>query len=141
MKPIIIKSIEHKEQRYDTVGDWFTTTIPPEFDGILKGIVNVVRVSKMSDERYELLVAIHELVEKVLCDNAGITEQQVDEFDMKFEELRGHEPFGYTIFKEPGDDPRAPYHRQHKIADVIERLLAIELGVNWETYNDEVNSL
>jgi hypothetical protein len=34
----------------------------------------------------------------------------------------------------PGDDPKAPYHREHRFATRIERLLARELRVNWATY-------
>jgi hypothetical protein len=41
---------------------------------------------------------------------------------------------------EPGDDPRAPYHKQHVFAENIERLLAAELGVDWSAYDKEVSS-
>jgi DNA polymerase elongation subunit (family B) len=41
---------------------------------------------------------------------------------------------------EPGDDPKAPYYRQHQIATAVERLLAVELGVDWGAYDREVSS-
>jgi hypothetical protein len=41
---------------------------------------------------------------------------------------------------EPGDDAKAPYHREHVFATKIERLLAVELGVNWRDYDREVSS-
>ena len=47
---IRIKSISHKSQRYETVGDYFTDKKGKE----------QIRVSRMSDPRYELLVAVHE---------------------------------------------------------------------------------
>jgi hypothetical protein len=42
--------------------------------------------------------------------------------------------------EKPGDDPRAPYHKQHVFAENIERLLAAELGVDWSAYDKEVSS-
>lgn len=125
MKPIHIRAIPHQDHRKeagDTVGDWYT-----------KFGSNVIEVSEMSDWRYEILVSIHELVEKVLCDHAGITEKQVDEFDFNWKE--------HDNIEEAGNDSRAPYHKQHKIANVIERLLAIELEVNWNEYEKEIMSL
>lgn len=139
MKSILIESIEHKDQRYETVGDWYDKEI-----GIMGNSsvpTTIIRVSKMSDINYEILVAIHELVEKVLCDKSGITQQQVDEFDIQYNYDYKSSDIDKDMDLEPGNDPRAPYHRQHKIADIIERLMAIELGVDWEKYNNEVNSL
>jgi hypothetical protein len=150
MKQIWISSIPYEKQRYRTVGDWYESSNP------ILGKFTRIDVSEMSDERYEILVAIHELVEKVLCDKTGITEKQVDDFDMsqhEYENIRLTFPEDFSDkcrycdkkesehFDEPGNDPRAPYHKQHKIAEIIERLLAIELDVNWEEYEKEINSL
>ena len=117
---INIKVIEHKKHRYPTVGDWFY-----DKNGGLQ-----IRVSKMSDPRYEQLVAFHELFEAMLCDAQGIDEQAVTDFDVAF-----------TGQGEPGDDPRAPYHVQHCKATAMERLLAAELGVDWNEYGQEVSLL
>ncbi len=59
----------------------------------------------------------------LLCMERGISFKAIDRFDMQF---KGE--------GEPGDDPRAPYYRQHQVASGIERLLAAELGVDWVTY-------
>jgi len=122
---IVIETIPHREHRPeagDTVGDWY------ERDGVLN-----IKVSKLSCDDYEFLVAVHELVERFLCNHAGISEEQVDKFDKNWEEHEGIE--------EAGDDSKAPYHHQHIIAGVVERLVAEELGVNWNDYSDEVISL
>ena len=42
---------------------------------------------------------------------------------------------------EPGDDPRAPYHREHEFAGCVERLLAHELGIDWNDYEDALDAL
>jgi len=123
---IDIQTIPHSDQRYPTVGDWYYGD-----DGTW-----CFRISKMSDWRYEILVAIHELVECVLCRHAGISQYEVDEFDKAFEAAR---PEGN--FDEPGDDPRAPYRIPHCIATGVERIVASFLGVSWKAYDAEVNSL
>jgi hypothetical protein len=125
MKTIRIRSIPHESHRLeagDTVGDWY--------EDVAKVIH--IEVSEMSDTRYELLVAIHELIEKVLCDDAAIDEKEVDKFDSNWKEHDG--------IDEAGNDPDAPYHYQHKMADVVERLVALGLNVDWNKYNDEVMS-
>ena len=43
--------------------------------------------------------------------------------------------------EEPGDDPRAPYHREHVYATNVERMLAYEMGVNWDEYGERLDEL
>lgn len=126
---ITIKIIPHKEHRYETVGDWWWTK-----DGDLE-----IRVSKMSDWRYEVCVAIHELVEVVLCKQAGVSQESVDEFDIEYEKQRAKSLSLDT--SEPGDSRFAPYRFQHCIATGVERVVAAVLGVNWSDYETEINSL
>jgi hypothetical protein len=122
---ICIKTIPHKEHRYETVGDWF-----------YEGETLNIRVSKMSDWRYEFLVALHELVEVFLCRYSGVGQKQVDRFDIAYEKKRkaGDE-------SEPGDSPKAPYRTQHCIATGVERIVAAFLGVVWADYDKEIQSL
>lgn len=126
---ITIETIEHSQQPYPTVGDWRFKD-----DGSLS-----IKVSKMSDWRHEMLVAIHELVESALCEQAGITTEAVDAFDIEYEKRRSKALV--LSLREPGDDPSAPYFRQHFIATNIERQMADAFGVNWTEYEKEVNSL
>jgi len=121
---IVVETIPHKSQRYPTVGDW---QVKP--DGLH------ITVSKMNDQRYEFLIAMHETIEAYLAIHAGVSPEGVDRFDKAYEARRkaGDD-------SEPGDDPRAPYHREHVFATKIERLLAVELGVNWRDYDREVSS-
>lgn len=120
------KTIPHAEQRYPTVGDW---SVAP--DG-----TRTFSVSDMGNKDFEFLVLIHEMIEQHLCEKRGISADRVDEFDTIYEKTR---PDGDT--SEPGDDPLAPYYREHQMATAIERLLAVELQVDWNEYNDKVNSL
>ena len=122
---IIIETIPHKRQRYETCGDWY----------FRKGVLHI-KVSKMSDWRREMLVAVHELVEVLLCKDRGITTAEVDAFDKAFEKARapGNED-------EPGDDPKAPYRKEHFFATNIEALMSAEYGINWQEYEKKINAL
>ncbi len=113
----IISTVNAKDQRYPTVGDWQFSP------NLLK-----INVSDLGDWRYEFLIGLHEFVEAMLCKRWRVRQQDVDDFDMKHPDISG----------EPGDDPRAPYYKQHQIATAVERLVAAELGVNWNAYEDEV---
>jgi hypothetical protein len=116
---ISIQSIPEEQHRYPTTGDWWF-----EPDGRLR-----IAVTEWGNPDHEFLIAFHELVEVWLCRRRGITTEAVDAFDMAYERNRRE---GDT--SEPGDDPRAPYYREHQFASGMERLMAAELGVNWQEY-------
>ena len=123
----IVSEVPHRTQRYETVGDW------------IPGKPVAVRVSKMKDERYVFLVALHELIECELCRMKGISDGRVVEFDKKFERERSmglHEKW-----EEPGDDSRAPYRREHQFATMVERMVAQKLAVRWPDYEKTVTAL
>jgi hypothetical protein len=96
----------------------------------------IIYVSNLDNWKLELCVAVHELIEAMLCRNLGITDESVTEFDEEFESKRAE---GNT--DEPGDDPHAPYRKQHFFATSIERLLAAELGIDWKKYEEAINNL
>lgn len=123
---ITIEVIPHEHQRYPTVGDW-------EFDpdGNLS-----IKVSRMDNWKYESLVALHELVEVLKCKSDGVSQKDVDAFDMQFEKDRAEDDDS-----EPGDSPLSPYKKQHCLATGIERIMAAELGVDWKTYDDAVMAM
>lgn len=115
-----LKTIPHTKQRYDTCGDY--TQSP---DGKIH-----FRVSELANWRKEACVFIHEFVEKMLCRSAGISDKEIDDFDI-----------GYKGDSEPGNDAFAPYHNQHVIAEQFERLLASQLGIDWNEYCDQIDAL
>lgn len=117
---IIIETIPHKDQRYPTVGDW-------QF----LGDELLIRVSEMGDWKKEALVGIHELVEALLCKSRGITQEEVDKFDMAYK--------GADM--DPGNDPYAPYNEQHFIASTFEESLQEDLSVDEEDYENAIDKL
>ena len=123
IREVNIKVIPHKKQRYETVGDWqvFGQTL-------------CIAVSDMMNWKMEMLVAIHELIEALLCEDRGITTKMVDDFDFKYEKerLRGK----HKEADEPGDDDKYPCRKEHQIASIVERLLCEEFKLNWKKYDE-----
>ena len=136
---IDFRVIAHKRQRYETCGDYFT-----------EGGTTHFRVSRMKDRRYCLLVFAHELIEYLLCRAAGVRMREIDRFDIAYEKARAAErdgdeslvaPCGCRHREEPGDDPHAPYHKQHQVATTCEKLIAEALEMDWEAYGRAVEKL
>lgn len=120
---IVIKVIPYKEQRYPTCGDWWRD----ENNNIQ------IRVNDMGDIRKESMVAIHELVEMLLCEQRDITEKDVSDFDKQYEANRKE-----GDDSEPGDNINAPYKKEHRFSENIERQICHEFGYDWNEYNESV---
>jgi len=123
----VISQVPHGKQRYETVGDW------------IPGRPAEIRVSKMKDQRYVFLVALHELIEYELCKKNGISDNEVVAFDVNFEAERRNNL--HPVEAEPGNDPRAPYRDEHDFATMIEMMVAQKLGVKWSAYEKALVSL
>lgn len=117
---IRVETVKHQQQRYETCGDWLF-----DKDGNL-----VIYVSELGDWRYEAMLAVHELVEAILCKDRNIPEEDVNGFDV-----------GHPELEDPGLDERAPYHKEHMIADSIERALCQHLGLSWNAYEKSMEKL
>lgn len=119
---ITIEVINHQDQRYNTCGDW-------QFDE--EGNLTI-RVSNMPKTGWKgsAAIAIHELVEALLCRDRGITTEDVDKFDL------GFDPNKHDY--EPGDDTSCPCKREHCTATGIERILINEFRLDWLPYEDEL---
>ena len=127
-KPMFsVVQVPHRKQRYETVGDW------------IPGRPAEIRVSKMKDERYAFLVALHEMIEYELCKMNGVTDAEVVAFDVGFENERRQNL--HSADAEPGNDPRAPYRSEHEFATMVEMLVAQKLGVSWSDYETTILSL
>lgn len=122
MLNIEIKTIPGSHHRYDTLGDYWEDE---------KGKIHI-RVTNLKSEDSEFLVALHELVEMYITKKRGISEPLIQAFDIEFEKERAAGK--WDEYAEPGDDPRAPYKTEHCLAEIIERLVAQQLGVEWKKH-------
>lgn len=114
----------YERMRYATVGDWILSRRVRS-----SGTIHI-SVARLPDPRYEFLVALHELIEARLCQQRGIAQAAVDEWDMRHQDA-----------DEPGEIPGSPYYREHHFALVLERMMARELGVDWQNYEEAIKEL
>lgn len=127
---IIIETIPHDQQRYNTCGDWQFTD-PNTLH---------IKVSEMQNngqirhEIMEAVVGLHEAVEALMCTMDDVTEKEVDAFDK--DELYQKECKELDI--EPGDHPKSPYKQQHSLATGIERILCAAFGIDWFEYENQL---
>lgn len=142
---VVIELIDHKDQRYETAGDWYrqkpygtildSRSFPPRTYLLRKPdecdlIVRASRLKNDPDNYFALCVAYHEFGEALACIANGIDEEAVDKFDTH-----------YKSDGEPGDDPRAPYSRQHNFASACEAILIGAMGLSWGLYEKAIDSL
>jgi hypothetical protein len=137
---VVIDLIPHSDQRYETAGDWFRrnrhddpSNLEPrrwfqEGEACLH--IRASRIKKDPNNYFALCVAYHELGEALACIANGIDEEAVDKFDTH-----------YKSDGEPGDDPRAPYSRQHNFASACEAILIGAMGLSWGLYEKAIDSL
>lgn len=116
---ISYNTIQHKYQRYDTAGDYYSI-----------GDLDFYRISNLPQGwRAELAVFVHEIVEFQLCKEAKIKEKDITKFDIE------------SGLDDPGASKDAPYHSQHMLATEIEYFLVEKLGLNKKEYDDQFNKL
>lgn len=147
----LARVIPHAWQDYATVGNYFQNSTQVGF-----------LISSMSNEKYESLVLIHELIEWLICKLTGVKMKAIDKFDMEYEQARegcvkvqgrwqgipktsrgkgALAPCGCQFYEEPGDDPHSPYHEAHMTATLCEEAIARAIGVDWQAYGDTVAKL
>lgn len=129
MMKIIIETVPHSQNRNNQCGDY--RYMP---DGSL-----YVTVSSLNDPKMEWLIAMHEVIEEFLAKNDGISEEQINDYDIYYEKRR--EMGLVAEDSENGFAPDCIYKKYHTIATGIEMMLAAQLGVDWLQYNDKINSL
>ncbi len=121
----IIRIIKPNTMRYITPGDYF-----------IENGKQIIEVADTGNDKYNLLIALHELVELNLCADRGIKEEDISKFDIDFEENREEDNND-----EPGNDPKAPYYQEHQFATFIEKKMASQLNVDWVKYSEVVDNL
>lgn len=121
---LTLKTLPHAKQRYNTVGDYTLDRDLFEGEEVWR-----FTVTETEDWRSQAAIFLHEFVEAMLCKERGITPEAVDDFDMG--------PLGRQS-EDPGDHPQAPYAKEHRFAENLERLLIAELGLTWAEHEEEV---
>lgn len=121
VKHIKIDIVPHKDQRYDTIGDWY----------FIDDVLHIV-ISDLGHFEYSALVAIHELIESIECSINGVSTQQVDDYDFNHKDA-GSANLDANI--------TSPYFKEHNDATAIEWLLSRLFKINWQDYSNKINTL
>lgn len=136
IQKITIEVIDHLAQRYNTVGDWRfvrdSEGVPTELNISISNI--------QSDNTMNMLIALHEFTEAILCELGGVKEKEVDQFDLNWKPRPAFWDTD-TLIIEPGEDYMAPYYSQHQIASAVERLCADKLYMHWARYEAIVDKI
>ena len=119
MSEIKIKVIPHGEQRLRNgdIADYYKDNND-----------YIIAVSDLGNPDYNFLVQLHEFIELHMILRNGIKIEDIDKWDCEHPETMG-------------DDPFAPYKREHFFATMIERLVADRIGVSWSEYEKCIESL
>ena len=107
-----------KSVRNDQCGDW---RIDPGFP------VRAMTLD-LGNHDFNALLLIHELVEALSCKRDHVRDEEVCAFDA-----------AYKGDGEPGDEENAPYHRQHKLATLVETNIALAWGIDLIAYNKAID--
>ena len=111
--------------RYPSIDDYFD---PVEGE---KYIEFTTTIGDMGNTDYEFLVFMHAITEQYLCWKHGVKDKDITEFDIKKDK---EDPDA-----EPGNDPKAPYHKEHMVGNDIEALLSVALGVDFPKYEAAID--
>jgi hypothetical protein len=126
MVSINILTIPVEKMRYPTCGDYWYDQY-----GTLQ-----IRVADIGDEFYEKMIIIHELIEEAITKKNGITEQQIMDFDLRFEADRKK-----GNLDEPGFDKNCIYRKEHTFATSVEIGMCAMANVDFVEYDTKVNEL
>lgn len=117
-----LKTGDIKDHRYASIDDYFDPIIHNE-----DALIFRTTVGNMGNTDYEFLVFIHAITEQYLCYKHKVKDAEITKFDMDNPQL-----------DDPGNDPKAPYHLEHMVANDIEATLSVALGVDWKKYEDAI---
>lgn len=125
---IIIKAIPNKEiskREGFTGADWW-------FDK--EGNLQVRVAKEINDWREECCLALHEMVEAIICKHVGVPTREVDDFDREYQK-------NHMVDLNGGDESNCPYRIPHSFATSAERMVAGVLNVFWNSYDRKIGGL
>lgn len=102
--------------RNNQVGDYFK--VGDQYHFVIKDTGN---------DDYDRLIFLHEFIEQWMTERDGIHEPDINAFDE-----------AHSDVEEPGILPESPYRSQHIFAELIERLVADKLGIDFKQYEESL---
>ena len=111
---------------YPDIGDWMVNE---------DNSPALICAADTGDDISNAGILLHEIIEALLCWVHGVKEEDVTEFDQNFFVRQANGEIAQD--KAPGDDPSAPYHTWHLVAERFEREFIVQAGMMWNQH--EVN--
>jgi len=108
-----------ESQRYETLGDYFLTDNTLNF-----------KITDTGNNTYNKLILIHELVEELMTSYKGIHEGDILKWDLE-----------HKNSEDPGREAGSPYRNEHMFAEMVERMICHQLEIDWNKYEEHLNSL
>ena len=110
------RTIPHSKQRYETVGDWHYERADDE-------LIITVWMSRLQNINHTILLAMHEITEAYLCWQSGLSPKTVTDWDLQ-----------WPTSNDPGALPLCPYREEHQSGELMERMMARLLSIDWLAY-------
>jgi hypothetical protein len=117
---IEIKAIDPSAIRYSTCGDW---------EWLPDGSLQISVPDYGGQDNSAFLVALHEMAEAWMCRKSGITEEEVNSWDI-----------AHPDAIEPAEEEGSPYADEHAIATQVELKVCAGLNMDWNKHNDWVGN-
>lgn len=113
-----------RDHRYASIDDWWDGK---QWTGEMyfKAVT-----ADTGNRKYNFLILLHALVEQYLCFEHGIKDEEVTKFDRE-----------HTHCDDPGSHIEAPYHEEHRIAEEVESLVSVQMGVDWVKYGKTIDKI
>ena len=116
---ITTKIVPLSEQRYVTLGDYYVDNEELKFV-----------ITETGSDVYNKLVLIHELIEELMTSYRGIKEEDILKWDLQNDDSN-----------DPGREEGCPYKQEHIFAEMVERMICCQLGIDWEMYENYLENV
>src|SRR5437773_477640 len=113
------------DMRYPTLGDYF-----------YEGDTLKFKIVDTGNDFYNKCILVHEIIEEALTREKGIKEEDINKFDLWFEQEVN--AYRQPEDAEPGDHKDSVYRREHILAEIVEALMLNNLGISFGDYNDYI---
>lgn len=84
-----------------------------------------IRAVEMPDLMFSHYILLHEYLEAIRCYRDGISLESIEKWDAD-----------HADHPDPGSIPGAPYHKHHMASLMVEQIVCMQDGHEWEEYDN-----
>lgn len=94
--------------------------------------------SALPNEKYALTYLFERFIEVALCKERAISIADIQTFEDSFAKMKAEYPELVGPNEKAHDNIRAPHFAEHMVAHRLKTFIGQELGINFESYEEEV---